>query len=124
MSAIFLSSTINIVSQTASVTLVTPKVLVTDIAHAIQAGQPKAEIKILIQQHIDFFIRQVTVTEWILEHKEQMIRWAFPDWLDFFIAYVKAKSGQEPYATNGQAELDDFIARGVTVLTYFHNFED
>ena len=95
--------------------------LVTDIARAIDDGLTKAEIRAVIQSYLADNQINMTEAEWIIDNKKMLVRWALPDWLDFFIAWVKFKSGEEPYASEGQAELDAFVSTAMAAYKYIQN---
>ena len=98
------------------------KTLITDVAKLVMEQASLIEIRAKIQQFIDDNNLGITVEQWVLNHVELLRRWAFPSYWDFIDAYVKIHSGDEQLASQGQAQMQDFIDRYLAIRSKFQNY--
>jgi hypothetical protein len=91
------------------------KTLITDIAKAIQEGESDSEVKTLILKYKEDFKVNVAPDDWMIQNYALLRRWAYPDIEDFLDATVKINSGDPALAAEGQAQLDDYVAKCLAV---------
>jgi len=100
--------------------------LITEVAEVVAAykGNPdiaagQAAITAIIQQYLTDNGIALTPKQWAIENQALLTSWALPSLNEFITAWAKARSGEEPYATDGAAEINQYALVIMAVVKKF-----
>lgn len=91
------------------------KILMTDIAKAIKAGEKDQKVDEMILQYKEDWGIMVTLQDWKSDNADLLRSWAYPPIEDFLDAMVKINSGDAMLEAEGRGALATYVAHCLAV---------